>query len=128
MKKREDLIYPELSYQLVGVMYDVHNQLGGGLKEKTYEQTIRVALESKGLNYKQQIHLPIKYNGTKVSSRFLDFLVDDKIIVELKAGKRFTETYIRQISEYLKTTGIKLGLLVNFGEDKVTVKRVVNDC
>jgi GxxExxY protein len=127
MKNRNDLIYPELSYKIVGLVYDVHNNIGGGLREKAYESAMEVALSSAGLDYKKQTQLPIMYKGEKVAVRYLDLLIEDKIILELKAGERFTATYIKQVSEYLKHTGYKLGLLINFGKERVTIKRVVNE-
>jgi GxxExxY protein len=127
MKKRKDLIYPELSYKLVGLMFTVHNEIGGGLKEKTYEKALKVIFEKERIRFKEHVNMPITINEEKVGNRFLDFLVEDKVIIELKAGEVFKSEYIRQVSEYLKATGLKLGLLVNFGRDKVAIKRVVNE-
>lgn len=123
---KNGLVYPELSYQLMGIMYKVHNEIGGGLKEKTYEDAVKIALSNAGLNFKQQLHMPVEFQKQKVGSRFFDFLVEDKIVVELKAGERFSNVYIKQISEYLRISGLKLGLLVNFGREEVKSKRVVN--
>lgn len=121
-----DLVYPELSYKIVGIAFDVQNEIGGGLREKTYEQAMSKAFENAGILFKRQINQPVKYRGEKVGDRFLDFLVEERVVVELKAGERFSNIYIKQISEYLKSTGLKLGILINFGKEDVKFKRVVN--
>lgn len=127
MKDKKDLIYPELSYKIVGLLYAVHNHFGGGLREKSYEKALEIAFKESGIAYKSQMNVPLKFRGVKVADRFADFLVEDKIILELKSGERFTAEFIKQISEYLKESKLKLGLLVNFGKERVTIKRVVND-
>jgi GxxExxY protein len=127
MKKIENLIYPELSYKIVGLVYDVHNTLGGGLREKVYEKALVAALTEAGFGIDRQLLMPIIYKEKKIANRYLDILVDKKVVIELKAGERFTATYIQQVCEYLKHSGLRLGLLVNFGKERVTIKRVVND-
>jgi len=78
MAKREDLVYPELSYKIIGLMFDVHNNLGGGLREKAYQEAVKIALEKADLKYRQQINCPIMFKDKKVGNRFLDLLVDEK--------------------------------------------------
>lgn len=126
MKKRSDLVYPELSYKIVGCLYSVHNVLGGGLREKAYEAALKEAFKKSALKYICQNKIAINYNGKKVADRFVDFLIEDKVILEIKSGERFTVEFLKQISEYLKESGLRLGLLANFGRDRVTIKRVVN--
>ncbi len=123
---RKEIAYPELSYKLIGLMFKVHNELGPGLREKSYEDSLELAFKEAALNYTRQIHCPIYFKGEKVGSRFLDFLIEDKIIIELKAGNRLNRASVKQISEYLRTTGLKLGILVNFGPDEVRFKRILN--
>lgn len=126
MKKREDLIYPELSYQLVGIMYDVHNELGGGLREKTYEKAIIRAFEEKKIEFKNQFPIDVIYRGEKVAKRYFDFLIEDKIVLEIKTGSYFKKESLKQIYEYLKSANLKLGIIVNFGKDKVKFSRILN--
>lgn len=121
-----EIAYPELSYKVVGLIFKIHNELGAGLREKSYEDALELAFKNEGLNYKRQIHCPIYFNGEKVGSRFLDFLVDGKIILELKAGDKFSKANLNQINEYLKSNNLKLGILANFGSEQVKFRRIVN--
>ena len=123
---KTELAYPEISYKLMGIIFNVHNELGPGLKEKVYENALELVFQKEEIPYKRQIHCPIYFNKEKVSSHFLDFLIEKKIILELKVGNRFNRTNIEQLSEYLKATNLKLGILVIFGSEKVQFKRIVN--
>jgi GxxExxY protein len=124
--KRNDLVYPELSYAIVGCAYDVFNELGGGLKEKVYQNGMAVCFRIKKIKFTEQLPFQIKFKEETVGSRFLDFLVDDKIIVELKRGKHFTKGHFDQVMEYLKFSKLKLAILINFASDTVYFKRIVN--
>ncbi len=123
---KKEIAYPGLSYKLIGLMFKIHNELGAGLREKSYEDALEIAFRQEKINYTRQIHCPIHFQGERVGSRFLDFLVEDKIIIELKAGDKFNRINMKQINEYLKTSGLKLGILANFGSEEVKFKRVVN--
>ena len=127
-KKCENLVYPDLSYKLLGLAYSVHNKLGGGLREKIYENAMELAFKDEGIKYKRQANLPIKYADAKVGDRFVDFLIEDRIVLELKSGDRFGKNNFNQVNEYLKTNKLKLGIILNFGLEKVYSKRVVNIC
>lgn len=125
-RKCENLIYPELSYKLLGIAYSVHNKLGGGLREKTYENAMAIALENEKIGYLKQANLPIKYADVKVGDRFVDFLIEDRVVLELKSGERFGRSNLNQVNEYLKTNRLKLAIIINFGLEKVSFKRVIN--
>jgi len=125
-RKCENLIYPELSYKLLGIAYSVHNKLGGGLREKTYENAMQIAFENEKVGYLKQANLPIRYANIKVGNRFVDFLVEDKVVLELKSGERFGKSNLNQVNEYLKTNRLKLAIIINFGLEKVSFKRVIN--
>lgn len=122
---KKDLLYPELSYEIIGILFDVHNNLGGALQEKHYQKAVAVALKEKNISFKEQVEVPIKFKGEKISNYFLDFLVEDKIIIELKT-KRFIKDYYDQLSSYLKTINIKLGIVAVFGKDELRYKRIIN--
>jgi GxxExxY protein len=83
-KHREDLLYPELSYEIVGCSFDVYNDLGSGHPEKYYERALAEAFGIKKINFKQQVYYPLKYREKLIGKNFLDLLVEDKIVVEIK--------------------------------------------
>lgn len=122
---KNKLIYPELSYQIVGVLFEVHNELGGNLKEKHYQKAVAVKLKERKINFIEQYYIPIKIAGEDVGRYFFDFLIDDKIVLELKVG-RFKSTYFKQLLSYIKTGNFKLGIVASFYEDEVRFKRILN--
>ncbi|HLG33922.1 MAG TPA: GxxExxY protein [Bacteroidia bacterium] len=126
VSKRDDLIYPELCYEIVGCAYDVYNSLGTGLKESTYQKALGISMRNKNHIVEEQIPLEIRYAGQSIGRRYLDFRVDKKIIVEIKKGGRYSKNYIDQVVEYLKISGLKLAILIDFGKDGVIFKRLVN--
>lgn len=124
--KRNDLIYPELSYKVVGCAFDVYNSLGGGRHEKYYQRALAEAFKEKGLNITQQVYFPLTFNRTIIGKNFLDFLVDDKLVIEIKKGNNFSKKHIDQVLDYLKTSKLKLAILINFGSNEVSFKRIIN--
>ena len=124
--KRKDLIYPELSYKIVGCAFDVYNSLGGGHHEKYYQRALAELFKEKSLNVTQQVYYPLAFNGKIIGKNFLDFLIDDKLIVEIKKGNNFSKKHIDQVLGYLKNSKIKLAILINFGLNGVSFKRIVN--
>ena len=124
--KRNDLVYPELSYQLVGCAYEVFNELGFGYHEKYYQRAYAISLKSKNLTFKEQVYFPLKFKETIVVKSFLDFLVEEKVIVELKKDNRFSKQHIDRVNDYLKVSEIKLALLINFTRAGVVYMRLLN--
>lgn len=120
------LIYPKLSYKIVGILFKVHSELGGKYQEKYYQRAVEVALKEEGLSYKKEIAVDLSFKDTKIGKYFLDFVIEDKIVLELKATPRFNREDFRQISSYLKAKNLKLGILANFRGDKLVYKRILN--
>jgi GxxExxY protein len=112
--RRDDLVYPELSYKIIGCAYEVFNELGFGHAEKIYQKAMAQALKNASLNHNEQLYTPLKFKDTIVGKKFFDFLVEDKIIVELKKNHFFSKANIDQVNEYLKSRDLKLALLINF--------------
>jgi len=125
-KVRRDLVYPELSYKIVGLLYEVYNDLGYGYQEKYYEKAVAKALEQERLKYKEQLYVPFEFKNQKIGEYYLDFLVEDKIIVELKKGDKFSRKNIEQVYAYLKAKNLKLGILAQFSTNGLKFKRIVN--
>jgi len=122
-------IYDLLTHRIIASAIEVHRNLGPGLLESAYEQCICRELAESGLGFKRQVKLPISYKGTLLDCGYcLDLLVEDKVIVELKAVSQLERIHEAQLLTYLKLTGMKLGLLLNFNVVllKNGVKRLVN--
>ncbi len=124
--KRKDLIFPELSYKVIGCAFDVYNSLGGGHHEKYYQRALAEAFKNRGLKAIEQVYYPMIYNGNIIGKNFLDFLIDNKLVVEIKKGNKFSKRHIDQVLEYLKISKIKLAILINFGSSEVSFKRIIN--
>ena len=121
-----DIIYKELSYQLIGFGYQVFNSLGYGLEEKTYSKIFEQLLIENKIPYSKENYCAIKVNETIVSRNFFDFLVDDTIVIELKVRDRDYKDVCNQLYRYLKASNLKLGIIIRFMRDGVKVKRIVN--
>lgn len=119
------LIEPELSYKIIGICFEVHRKLGKNSKEKHYQRAVEILLEKEGINFSKEIKVDILFEQEKLGYYLLDFLIDGKIILELKAKPYFINQDYRQISDYLKSSNIQLGLLVNFGNDSMEYHRIV---
>lgn len=119
----------EISFKIRGVIFKVYNTLGPGLLESAYEAVLSYELSQIGLNVKTQVPLPLIYNDIKLDVGYrLDILVEDKVIIELKSVENITEVHHKQLITYLKLSGKKLGLLVNFNCNNIehSIFRKVN--
>ncbi len=121
-----ELLYKEFVYDVIGCAMEVHSELGPGFLESVYEEALTILFKQKKLPYEQQKKIRIKFQGKYLSKEFFaDLIVDEKIILELKAASQLKLKDEAQLINYLKTTGIKVGLLINFGEEKLKWKRFV---
>lgn len=118
-------VYPELTRKIIGAAFEVHNQLGRGFLEKVYENALLVELGSRLIEVESQAAIPVAYKGQSVGLYFADLLVEGKVIVEVKAVESLTAVHESQLLHYLKATGIRIGLLLNFATDRVQIKRLV---
>jgi GxxExxY protein len=105
---------------------EVHSQLGPGFLENVYEEAFAVELELKGIKFQRQKELPVFYKGRNIKQFVCDFIVEDKVIVELKAVKQIGEIEKLQVINYLKASGYEIGLLFNFGDKSLEWKRLIN--
>ena len=124
--KRENILYPELSYSIVGCAFEIFNQLGPGHAEKIYHNALALSFKDKGLPYKDQISFAVMFKDKVVGKNILDFLVDERIIVEIKKDVRYSKIHLEQVLNYLKVTSLKLALLITFTNNGVTFKRIIN--
>ncbi|MEO5644275.1 MAG: GxxExxY protein [Bacteroidia bacterium] len=120
--KRRDLLFPEISYTIMGCAFDVFNQIGPGHLEKVYQKAMAAALREKKLLFNEQVPHVLRFNGEKVGSGYFDFLVEEKIVVELKRGRFYLASDMEQVNEYLKMSNKKLGIIIRFTPDAVCSK------
>jgi GxxExxY protein len=119
-------LYQDLTYKLRGIFFEVYNQLGPGLSENIYQRAVIQELQNQKIPYETEKVVNINYKNVKVGQQRLDLVVDDKIIIEIKAVDNMHSLFIRQTIAYLKASNHKLALLVNFGGDKIIIRRYVN--
>lgn len=124
--REKELIYKELSYKIVGLLYELYNKIGAGHKEKYYQSGLQVLLEENNISYKRELFCPLKLGDKVIGKYFLDFLIDDKIVLELKSASYFKKQDFEQIFVYLRSNNLKLGILVYFTKSGVRFKRIVN--
>jgi len=117
----------ELTYQINGAVFEVNRLLGPGFLEKVYENALAVELELQGLDFKRQVPVEVLYKDQVVGEYFADMVVQDTVILELKTVDALTKVHEAQLLNYLKATGMPVGILVNFKEEKATVRRMVLD-
>jgi GxxExxY protein len=120
----KDLLYAEITEKIIGAAFAVHNALGKGLSEKTYENALVVKLQNLGLKVRQQESLPVFFEKQIVGGQAVDLVVEDRVIIELKAVQVLSKSHEAQILGYLKNTKFQLGLLINFGS-RVEFRRFV---
>ena len=118
--------YEELTSVILNACFEVSNELGSGFLESVYEKALLVVLREKGLNVKSQVSLNVNFRGQCVGDFIADIVVEDKVLLELKAVKAIAPEHIAQILNYLKATGVEVGLLVNFGSSKLEYRRFNN--
>ncbi|MCG6981587.1 MAG: GxxExxY protein [Deltaproteobacteria bacterium] len=118
--------FEELSNQIIGAAIRVHKELGPGFLDSIYEEVLKVELSQNGLDFASQMAIQTKYLEVPVGLHRLDLLVQNEVIVELKAVKELADIHFAQLRPYLKATGMKVGLLLNFSKPTLEVRRVVN--
>ena len=115
----------DLTYRINGAIFEVNRELGAGFLEKVYENALLVELKEKGLRAENQVPIKIKYKGNEVGEYFADIVVEDTIILEIKAVESLQKVHEAQLLNYLRATEYKIGLLVNFAHPKAEIKRFV---
>lgn len=121
-----DLIYEEESYKIIGCCMEVHRILGRGLNEVVYKDAMSLEFTDRHIPFSREEKYEIEYKGRVLPHYYAaDFIVFDKIIVEVKAIEKLTSSHVKQTLNYLAASGVKLGLLINFGEDSLKHQRIV---
>lgn len=123
--KSKDFIYKELTYKIIGYAMNVHKILEIGFLESVYEAALEVEFKKSNLLFKSQVEFPVIYRSENIRTFVCDMVVNDKVIVELKAIKQITDIERAQLLNYLKVTKLKVGLLINFGAKSLQYERII---
>ena len=115
----------ELTYQINGAIFEVNRELGTGFLEKVYENALLVELTHAGLKAENQVPIKVRYKGREVGEYFADIVVENQIILEVKAVDCLQKIHEAQLLNYLRATGYKIGLLVNFTHPKAEIRRFI---
>ena len=121
----EKILFKELSYKIVGLAMQVHTELGYGFLEKVYENALMILFKENGIKAEQQVPIKVFFHEQIVGEYIADILVENCIILELKAQDKIVESHKAQTLNYLKATGLKLAILLNFGKYKLEYERLV---
>ena len=121
-----EIVQKELSYKIVGILFSVHNQLGNRFQEKYYQRAIEEALKESKLRFKKELMIELKFNDKKIGKYFLDFLIEDSVVLEIKTVDRLNPRDFKQVLAYLTANNIQLGILANFRADRLSYKRILN--
>lgn len=109
------LIHQDLTEKIIGIFYEVYNELGHGFLESVYEEAMSIALADQQIFFQRQIAVPVWFRQRQIGDFRADLLIDNKLIVELKAGRAIESAWEKQLLNYLRATQIEVGLLLNFG-------------
>ncbi|MCX6640188.1 MAG: GxxExxY protein [bacterium] len=119
--------YSDITGKIIGCAIKVHNELGCGFQEVIYQRCLAIEMEATGLHFRREAEIPIHYKGQDVGTRRADFIVEDRVLVELKAISALDNAHFAQIINYLEAFKLEIGLLINFGGEQVIIKRFIND-
>lgn len=121
----EKFLYKDLSYKIIGCFYDVYNELGPAHKEQIYHEALKVAFGQKDIECKENKRLKIIFRTKEIGIYEPDFVIEDKIIIEIKSVLNMPKVFEKQLYYYLRGTDYKIGYLVNFGNEKLDIRRRV---
>lgn len=121
------LLYEDLSFEIRGMLMEVFNVLGPGFREETYKLAVLAEAKRRGLSIQREVTFGVSYKGQLVDEFRLDLVIEDKVILELKAVDESHPRHKAQLLSYLCASGLKLGMLVNFGADELKIIRLINE-
>ena len=118
--------FSDITEKIIGCAMKVHRELGAGFQEYIYQRALEIELKNTGIKFIREFEMPIYYQGQKIGMRIVDFFIEDKIMVELKAMTDLTDVHLAQGLNYLEASGHEVGLLINFGAKSLQFKRLHN--
>jgi GxxExxY protein len=122
---KEQYLHSELTGKIIGCALEVHNALGNGFQEVIYQRALEIEMTQQGLAFSREHEMNIFYKGIHIGRRRVDFFVEEKVMVELKAVIQLEDVHLAQAINYLEASGMKVGLLINFGSRSMQFKRVM---
>ena len=121
-----ELLYKDDTYKIIGLCMEVHKELGKGFNEIIYGDALELEFKANNVNYSRESSFHINYKGSLLPHKYVaDFIIENKIVLEIKAISTLTDSHIKQTLNSLAASKLKLGLLINFGEDSLKYKRVI---
>jgi len=120
-----EIVHKDLSYKIVGILYDIYNNLGAGYQEKYYQKAIKMVLDKEKIPYLEQARADLEIRGVKIGRYYIDFVIDHKIVLEIKVSTNFSKRDIRQVLGYLRKSELKLGILATFAPGGLKFKRIL---
>ena len=118
-------LHQELTGKIIHCCIDVHKELGCGFLEKVYQEALAIVFKEEGIEFEREKHLPIHFRGTTLQCDYIaDFVIENKVILELKAVSALDSLFEAQVINYLRATGLQVALLINFGQKELQVKRI----
>ncbi len=119
-------INDDLTYRIIGCAMNVHNQLGNGFQEVIYQRALSIELQKADISHRREVEMPIFYDGQQIGKRRADFIIEEHVMVELKAIIRLEDVHLAQGLNYLVAYNLDKGLLINFGGKSLETKRLLN--
>ncbi len=117
--------YQDLTHEIIGAAMEVHRQLGNGFQEVIYQRALAIELNLRNINFQREKEMPLEYKGHDIGTRRVDFFIEDKIMLEIKAVIQLEDVHLAKAINYLEAYGLETGLLVNFGNTSLQFKRVL---
>ena len=123
---KEEYQHSEITSKIIGCAMKVHSTLGNGFQEVIYQRALAIEMRKAGLYFEREMEMPIFYEGEEIGTRRVDFFVEDKIMVELKANTQLEKVHLAQALNYLEAYNMQIGLLINFGETSLKFNRIIS--
>lgn len=119
--------YEDLTYKIIGCAMEVHKHLGNGFQEVVYQRALAIEMQMQGIEFTREHEMPLQYKGHDIGTRRVDFFVENKIMVEIKALINLEDVHLAQAMNYVEAYNLEIGLLINFGAKSLQHKRVHNN-
>lgn len=120
------ILYPELSYKIMAILFDIHNQLGNSYKEQYYQRAIEVMMKKQKIPYAREVYRKLVIDDVFIGKQYVDFIVDDKIALEIKTVPRLIDGHFKQLLSYIRSLDYQLGIIANFRTNQLSYKRLIN--